>query len=1288
MKRRFSIFLALLLLSSVAVSQRPVSLDVELAWPNAAQQAADMRDKAFPDALLDENKADLPYYNADIELKQPASGASVTLSNLEFEPIPPSWLDNRQLKFVEKEFFTTARITQGRDQQFCTFRVYPIRYNASSNQYERLTAFSADCNVVYGEKRRAGGMVWADNSELSEGTWYKVAVGEDGVYRMDYNFLQELGVDVDNLNPQNLNLYGNGGNMLPFANDVFRYDDLQKNAIVVEDGGDETFDQGDYILFYGKGPHSWYLDDSDDIPLYRHTHHVYSDSAYYFLRVDDTDAKRIQTIPTPDGPVTHDVVSFFDRQFIENETTNLVKSGREFYGEHFDITTTYSFTFNTANPVSDTAYLYTNLASRSIGGESSFDITVGGVTQNLSIDDVGTSSTASVAKLDDIIVPFVPSGAATVVTIDYNKFTPNAEGWLDLIELNLERELKVSGTQMHFRNHEHVGNGNVGEFTLSESGFVADVWDITDITNIGRVNSSVVDNDVVYASDMSELHEYIAFASSGFLEPRAVGALGNQNLHAFNDVEMVILTSPGLMPEALQFEMFHEEEGMTVEVVTPQLVYNEFSSGNPDVTAIKMLMKMLYDRADGDEETAPRYLMILGDASYGANRGLNAAAGFTVITYQNSNSLSPTESYVSDDYFAFLDDDESEEQEDKLDIGVGRIPAENNQEAQDYLNKLLIYNSDNTATDGGVYCLGDENPSPYGAWRNIVCFVADDQDGNGGPTEKIHMEHSDVHADSIYLKYNDYNVTKIYLDAYQQESTPGGERYPEAKEAINQRVQNGALIVNYIGHGGEKGWAHERVLDISTIQNWTNINRLPLFMTATCELARFDDPEFKSAGELLIMNPEGGAIAMLTTTRIVFSGSNQKLGLAFYKIALEDDDDIRLGDIARITKNDDLVPNSSNKRNFTLLGDPAMRLAYPKEEVYTTHINEIAINENADTLASLELVTMKGYVGDQNGNVLDGFDGFVYPTVYDKRSIIEVLNNDDGSEFDFEMFRNTIYKGKASVESGLFEFSFVVPQDINFNIDYGRVSYYAVAGSEDAHGHSEEFLIGGSSDDVVLNDVGPDVSVFMNDTTFVMGGITSEDPILLARVFDENGINTVGNGIGHDITATLDGQTNSQIILNEFYESDLDTYQSGEIRYQLSNLEEGTHTLDVKVWDVQNNSSEGTTEFVVAASAEMALEHVLNYPNPFTTRTEFFFEHNQACDALDVRIQVFTVSGKLVKTIDKVVQNQGFRSDPIVWDGKDDFGDKIGRGVYVYRVAVETPAGAKAEEYQTLVILN
>ncbi len=1244
----------------------------------------------FENSFINDEKALLPLYSKIIPLKGAYASSEIELLNLVTEPIDENFFSNSQFEVLEEEFQYSSRVLKSRNDYKIEIEIFPFRLNSKGN-VERLLSFEANIkngfneSLVYKSKRAA------DNSVLGEGEWYKIAIAKDGVYQLDYNDLSNLGVDVENVNPEAINIYGNGGELLPILNSEFRYDDLEKNAILVSSGGSSSFEPGDFILFYGKGPDKWTLDTDENPNRYVHSKHYYSDSAYYFIRVDDELPKRIQMANTPLGDVTHEVSEFQDFQFLENNVVNLAESGREFYGEHFDATNNYNFNFSFPNVTNDSAYLDVAVMSRSLDVASSFEVSVLNESITITPNHVTNSTISSVANPGKGEASFTPQNDNITVNVEYIKSNLAAEGWLDYLRINASRELAMVGTQMKFRDSISVGTGNIARFSIAQSNFLDQVWDVSDITNVQSVELSSENGSAEFVASSEEIKEYIAFADFSFLEPRLVGAVSNQNLHALEDVDMIIISGPALSSQAEQFADIHREEGLVVETVQPMQVYNEFSSGNPDVTAIKMLMKMLYDKAGSDEDLMPKYLMFLGDGSYSGNKGASKAYGINLITYHSANSVSPTLSYVSDDYFAFLDDFEGEN--DALDVGVGRIPVKSASEANDCLRKLRIYLSDNTTADGDAGCIGDEGNSPFGSWRNTICFIADDQDGNGTPTEDEHMAYSDVHSNTIYQNYNDYNVKKIYMDAYQQVSTPGGERYPDGSDAIKREVEKGALIVNYFGHGGGKGWAHERILNTTTIQEWSNLERLPVFMTATCELARFDDPEVVSAGEYLVLNPNGGAIAMLTTTRIVFSGSNQNLATQFYDIALDDEnnEDLRLGTIMMHTKNN--ASSSTNKRNFSLLGDPALKLSYPKHEVITTHVNGVVLKEGfTDTIKSLEQVEIRGFIRDGEGSLLSDFNGFVYPTVYDKRSEVTTLNNDfngtQGLDYEFDVFKNIIYKGKASVVNGEFEFSFIVPRDINYNFGNGRVSYYAVDGSVDGHGHSENFVIGGALEDVELNTEGPEVNLYLNDSTFVFGGITDESPYLFAKVKDENGINTVGNGIGHDLKATLDGESNSQIILNDFYEADLDTYQSGTIRYQLTNLSEGSHQLSLKVWDVHNNSSESFTEFVVAPSVDLALDHVLNYPNPFTTRTDFYFEHNQACDFLNVEIQIFTVSGRLVKTIDNIVRTEGFRSEPIAWDGLDDFGDNIGKGVYVYRVKVETPEGLSAEEFEKLVILK
>jgi hypothetical protein len=357
--------------------------------------------------------------------------------------------------------------------------------------------------------------------------------------------------------------------------------------------------------------------------------------------------------------------------------------------------------------------------------------------------------------------------------------------------------------------------------------------------------------------------------------------------------------------------------------------------------------------------------------------------------------------------------------------------------------------------------------------------------------------------------------------------------------------------------------------------------------------------------------------------------------------------------------------------------------------IVTDSINGISPSVQMDTIRALSKVTIKGHVEDFSGNDLTTFNGFLYPSVYDKPKEQQTLGNDVNSPIrSFELQSNKLYKGKASINNGQFEFTFIVPKDINYAFDLGKISYYGENGSFDALGSDTRVYVGGVNPNGINDDIGPDLEIYLNDENFVSGGITDETPQLIVKVFDENGINAVGNGVGHDLTAILDDETSNPIVLNDYFTSDLDSYQSGQIKYNFSTIEPGRHTLTVKIWDVNNNSSEKTIDFEVREKQELSLEHVLNYPNPFTTSTEFYFEHNQVCSQLEAQIQVLTVSGRLVKTINKTVHTEGFRSEGIQWNGRDDFGDQLAKGVYIYRLLVRTPEGEIAEKLEKLVILK
>jgi hypothetical protein len=543
-----------------------------------------------------------------------------------------------------------------------------------------------------------------------------------------------------------------------------------------------------------------------------------------------------------------------------------------------------------------------------------------------------------------------------------------------------------------------------------------------------------------------------------------------------------------------------------------------------------------------------------------------------------------------------------------------------------------------------------------------------------------------------------YNLTKIYVDGFTQQSTPAGPRTPDANAAVGAQIFNGTFLMNYNGHGGPLGWCEERIFSMDDINAMNNFNKLPLFITATCDFAPFDNPTIESAGEILLTKSNGGAIALMTTTQLVYADQNRIMNLNYMQSgfkAMKDKQQMpTLGDAYRLSKNIRYVNSisefaASNFRKFVLLGDPGLPLAFPKHVVKTDSINGMSITQISDTLKALGKYTISGHLEDASGNSLDGFNGIVYPLILDKPKKLSTLGNDADSPLrDYFVQNNALYKGKASIKNGKFSFTFVVPKDINYEIAKGKISYYASNETEDASGAEQSILIGGSSNQPITDNMGPEIKAYLNDEKFVNGGITTSNSLLLVKLSDENGINYTGNSLGHDITAVLDNNAQNTFVLNSFFEADLDDYRSGSVRFPLNGLSEGEHTLTIKAWDVLNNSSETTIRFIVVNGNDGKLAHVYNYPNPFTTKTRFTFEHNMPNQDLMVSIQIYTISGKVVRTLRSIINSPGTRNDEIEWDGRDQYGDRLGKGVYIYKLSIKNAQGYSDQAIQKLVLLQ
>lgn len=1111
------------------------------------------------------------------------------------------------------------------------------------------------------------------SSALASGTWYKISVQETGVYRIDLPFLNSLGINTSNLSSSSVRLFGNGGQMLAEANAGAWTDDLSENAIMTVDGGDGVLSGNDYILFYANGPDQWVKDSLNQ--RFSHQKNLYSDKSYYFLSVGGT-GKRITTL-TNTSPGSQTITSSLGRYFHELDTVNFLSSGKEWYGEEFSNTPgrslTRSFNVNIPNIVAASALSIQNFCIARSAGGSSFDVRINNNTAGqLTILPVGTGPYDLFAREGKNINTIAAPDGNLAISYTYNPGSFNAQGWLNWFELFYRQQLSLNGVnQLPFRDWSSVGNGT-GQFVISNATVGTQVWDVTDPLTPVNMQGTLSGDEFRFTNDCSRLREYIAFSGTGFSTPVSVGRIGNQDLHNSVPVDNIIVVYAPFLAQAQRLAQFHQQQsGLRTKVVTTEQVYNEFGSGSPDPVAIRDFIKMYYDRYHTDPSNKLRYLLLFGDGSYDYKNRLNNNTNF-VPAYENAVSLDVLSTYASDDFYGFLDDNEDINSGvviNYLDIGIGRVPAKNAEEAKNFADKVESYFT----------------PQALGPWRNNLTFIADDEDQN------LHLQDAEIITATAATTAPVYDIQKIYLDAYRQESGSGGSSYPQANQAINNQVYNGTLLWNFTGHGGPRRLAEETVLDQDIINNWNNPLRLPLFITATCDFAPYDNPVLSSIGENILVRPKTGAIALMTTTRVVFAFSNRIMNNNYLQYALQPDANGNyrsLGDAVKEAKNYTYQTSGdiTNNRKFTLLGDPALTIAYPVLKVRASKINGIPVAQT-DTLSATENITIEGDVTDVQGNSIPSFNGNVYPVVFDKTQNVTTLGNDPTSQpATFSTRTNILFKGKASVTNGHFSFSFKVPKDINYQYGNGKLSLYAENGREDGNGFFTGFLVGGAGSNSDNDKEGPGIKPYLNDEKFVNGGLSNENPVLIVKLADSSGINTAGTGIGHDIVATLDHDNKQFFILNDFYQGDLNSYQQGEVRFQMPELEPGNHTLEIKAWDVLNNSNAVVLDFTVAKDEKLELNHVLNYPNPFTTRTQFWFEHNKPGQTLLVRLQIFSVAGRIIKMMEKTINTPGNRSSDLEWDGRDEYGDKVGKGVYIYKLSVTSPDKSHKEKLGKLVI--
>ncbi len=1234
----------------------------------------------------------------------------------------------------------------------------PVRRNPQTGQAERLLSFTYAYQAADGgatTSRTTATHNFAQTSVLSSGDWYKIGVPRNGVYKLDVAALQKLGLPAS-VNPNKVQLYGNATGLLPQANATPRPDDLVENNLYFKGNPDNVFGSDEYFLFYARGPHTWRASQPGRAAQlsqpglygllgeggrFKHINNFFSDTAYYFIRVGSSDGRRIPTVAAPaKAPQGAAITTFLDRRYYEHDLVNVLHSGRRWLGESFKAGTAKDFVFSgDGNPAladlvaGDTLRLTVATATTAFQS-SAFAVALGGSQLGTSqLNGIPNGSFTTVASNDfRTFTTLTPAGLTDPrVTLTFSSFDGNGTGYLDYLELVVKRQLRLSASYLEFNSLNYKrGAGTVGTFTVANASG-AQVWETT---NPRRPQAQALDANGSFAAYTDSLREFVAVQPTGsFDPPRLFGKIANQNLHALNadgKLDMVIVAYPPFREQAQRLANHRRDyNGLNVAVVTTREVFNEYSSGAQDATAIRDLMKQVYDR-NPDPSSRRNYLLLFGDASFDyksspyndksqepawwANRApftttanFDAANQNFVPTYESRESFLPVSgsrdnvegenSYSSEDYYGLLDDTEGEWLEssgvtfEATDIGIGRLPVRppvgqpgDATQAKQVVDKIMDY----------------DTPASFGKWRNRITLTADDGDSN------LFVNDSEqIFAPTISQDEPAYNLRKDYLDLFPQVSTAAGQRSPAMMAAIDEALEQGSLLIGYTGHGGPTSLADEKIITNATLLALQNQHRLTFFVTGTCDLSTYDNPDFTSAGEqVLTDNITGGAVGLFTTTRVVYSNFNTQLVDGFYNQILRRNAAGTLPYLgfATGTAKNLAVGGDLNNRNYTLLADPTTRLAYPGQRVVLDSLNGRAVRSVAvslDTLQALGQMRLSGHV--EKGGVLNTtFGGTADITIFDKPVTVQTLG-DQSAPTPVQTQENVIYGGQATVKAGRFMVRFVVPKDIAYNVGQGKISLYAqdLVNKADAQGY-QLAPVGGASRKAAADTRPPLVHLWLNttetpsDSSFVSGGSTSPTPYLLARLKDESGINTSSAGIGHDITATLDNDPSKLVVVNSAYTTDVDNFRTGLVRYLYKDLAPGPHTIRLKAWDTHNNSAEGTVDFLVEQSAELALTHVLNYPNPFSNITTFHFDQTSAGKELDVQVQIFTIAGRLVKTLRanfpaSTAHIPSTLQDPsLTWNGRDDYNDQLARGVYVYRVSVRIPGGQTATKFEKLVLLN
>ncbi|MDZ4715110.1 MAG: type IX secretion system sortase PorU [Cytophagales bacterium] len=1108
------------------------------------------------------------------------------------------------------------------------------------------------------------GSLWGQLPPLSNGKWHKVSVAFDAVYKIDYNFLKNIGLNPDKIDPRKIQLFGSCNGMLPQPNNAPVNCSLTEMAIHVVGGDDGKFDGGDYILFFGQGPDAYRLMPGSGV--YYYENHLYSDKSYYFLTVGSTNGLRMQSLPSLAGsyPV---VAEFEDFGYYETEQSNDLHSGRKWYGELFDNTLEYTVRFDQSGILAgSTMKLVARVMGKSFG-PSSFelflnDTPIGQLAVPPVINAPYATTGAEAADTLSISATAVgaPARSNQDVKIRFTKAaTGRSVGYLDYLLLQSKRVLSLYGNQKIVSSLKSLDQP-VTSFSITNMFSDGMIWDVTNPNAAVIQGFSFNGGTSTFSAPSNVLHKYILLSNRNYFSPTAEGEVLNQSVRNTVFHDFLIITAPEFLSEAERLANHRRtKNGLQIAVVTTTQVYNEYSGGKQDITSLRNLVRDKYGYG-------LKNVLLFGRGSYDYKNYLSFNKNF-VPTYQSRNSLSPLETYSSDDYFGFLESNEGNWGElppepHTLDVGVGRIPVKKLEEAAQWVDKVIEYETQN-----------------WGPWRKQILFVADDGDFN------IHQSQADQMAEKIETDYPVANTRKLYLDNFKQIQSPTGQLSPDARKALSRAIRDGTGIVNFTGHGSELQWMQERILDQASFDEWKTSPNYPFLVTATCEFGRNDDPGLISSAELSLFRKKTGSIGLVTTTRPVSSSTNFTLNKALYqymftKVNFKYRD---WGSIFRDTKNNSM--SGVSNRNFTLLGDPSMLPPIASTELVVTSVTNLT--SGSDTLKALAKVRINGVVRAQ-GVPDTGYQGTLVATLFDKRTPWTTLG-DENSPFNFTAWDNVLFRGQASINNGQFTIDFVIPKSIDLAVGPGKLSLYASSNvnERDAMGAGGTVKIGALEPNPGTDSRGPGVDVYMGDTTFISGGLAGTDSRIVAILTDESGIDISNFNPQNDITAILDDTLS--INLNSYYQADIDNYRRGKVDYPIDGLAPGWHRLTLKAADTFGNAASSTITFYVSDQKGIQIEQWLNYPNPFSGSTTFHFKHNRSGEDLDVAVTVFDRMGKVVMASTYQVYASSYKVDLPSWYGTLSDGTKLPEGLYLMKLSLRSlQDGTKNEKIAKVIILN